>query len=173
MTVHSLKARKWGHICRTASLLHYSLLPLLESFWTLTLVDLKRLGHSHMWLGNTSNRKSLLLGDRSRGQEAAGWCVKWPGERCRPGLPNPEATYPCMLGRLFLPGGVWPHSSPVLESSREDSGPTRGPGIPGCLPSPGGKLQSLLTPNSCSKLQQSPHSPISYKEPQDPGDLWH
>ena len=41
VTVHRLKARKRGQISRTASLLHYSLLPALESFWTLTLVDLK------------------------------------------------------------------------------------------------------------------------------------
>lgn len=41
MTVHRLKARKWGQISRTSSLLHYSLLPPLESFWTLTLADLE------------------------------------------------------------------------------------------------------------------------------------
>lgn len=41
VSVQRLKARKRGQISRTASLLHYSLLAALESFWMLTLVDLE------------------------------------------------------------------------------------------------------------------------------------
>lgn len=41
VTVHKLKARKWRQISKAASLLHHSLLPPLEIFWTLTLVNLE------------------------------------------------------------------------------------------------------------------------------------
>lgn len=65
MTVHRLKARKWGQISKTASLLHHSLLPPLESFWTLTLVDLEA-GPPTQVAGKHSQQNVLVPGGQAR-----------------------------------------------------------------------------------------------------------
>lgn len=65
VTVHRLKSRKLGQISKTASLLHQSLLPPLESFWTLTLVDLEA-GPPTQVAGKHSQQIVLVQGGQAR-----------------------------------------------------------------------------------------------------------
>lgn len=141
MTVHRLKARKRGQISRTASLLHYSLLPALESFWTLTLVDPEagpptQVGVSHNFLGN---RKFLVLGDRQGGQEAAGWC-EMTGREGTAGPANLTLKLPFTLRHSSFQE-VFGH---IPFWSQRGHGRAQSPRGPTCLRK---KLQSLPTPS--------------------------